>query len=118
MTTPMSRTASRRTVKLSTPLTVSMSACSQEFFLIYTGNPKTRDELKENIRREITRIPAVMLTLVADNFNVCFVAVLQQRRAWIDTDLSNLYSNLSGVVWTRPIMIFTRRLYGKRVVPL
>ncbi|KAK7096852.1 hypothetical protein V1264_003899 [Littorina saxatilis] len=51
---------------------------------VYTGNPRTSEELKESIRREIRRIPAEMLTRVVDNFNVRLAAVIQQRGAWIE----------------------------------
>lgn len=51
---------------------------------VYAGNPRTSEELKDSIRREIRRIPAEMLTRVVDNFNVRLAAVLQQRGAWIE----------------------------------
>ena len=42
---------------------------------VYTGNPRSSEELKESIRQEI-RIPAEMLTRVVENFNVCLAAVI------------------------------------------
>ena len=37
---------------------------------VYKDNPQTIERLKENIKREIKRIPADTLELVFDNFNV------------------------------------------------
>ena len=51
---------------------------------VYTGNPRTSEELKESIRTEIRKIPPEMLTRVVDNFDVCLAAVIQQRGAWIE----------------------------------
>ena len=50
---------------------------------VYQDNPDTIGSLKQNIRREIRRIPRDMLERVMDNFNVRMAAVIQQRGAWI-----------------------------------
>ena len=51
---------------------------------VYQDNPPTIERLKENIKREIRRIPGEMLERVIDNFNVRVAAVIQQRGAWIE----------------------------------
>ena len=51
---------------------------------IYGNNPQTLAALKDNIRREIRRIPADMIGRVMGNFNVRVAAVLQRRGAWIE----------------------------------
>ena len=51
---------------------------------VYQDNPPTIERLKENIKREIRRIPRDMMERVIDNFNVRVAAVIQQRGAWIE----------------------------------
>ena len=52
---------------------------------VYQDNPNTIiDRLKENIRREIRRIPNDMLDRVMNNFNVRVAGVIQQRGARIE----------------------------------
>ena len=51
---------------------------------VYQDNPPTIERLKENIKREIRRIPRYMLERVIENFNVRVAAVIQQRGAWIE----------------------------------
>ena len=51
---------------------------------VYHNNPQTIDALKENIRREIRKIPREMLDRVINNFNVRVAAVIQRRGAWIE----------------------------------
>ena len=51
---------------------------------VYQDNPDTIERLKENIRREIRRIPRDMLERVMNNFNVRVAAVIRQRGAWIE----------------------------------
>ena len=50
---------------------------------IYDNNPQTLADLKDNIRREIRRIPADMIGGVIDNFNVQAAVVIHQGCAWI-----------------------------------
>jgi hypothetical protein len=51
---------------------------------VYEDNPDTIDRLKENIRREIRRIPNDMLERVVNNFNVRVAHVIQRRGAWVE----------------------------------
>ena len=51
---------------------------------VYDNNLQTIDALKENIRREIRRIPREMLDRVINNFNVRVATVIQTRGAWIE----------------------------------
>ena len=51
---------------------------------VYSNNPQTIEALKENIRREIRRIPREMLDRVITNFNVRVGAVIQRRGSWIE----------------------------------
>ena len=51
---------------------------------VYQDNAPTIERLKENIKREIRRIPRDMLERVIDNFNVRVAAVIQQRGAWVE----------------------------------
>ena len=51
---------------------------------VYEDNPDTIERLKENIKREIRRIPNDVLDRAMDNFNVRVANVIQQRGAWIE----------------------------------
>ena len=48
---------------------------------VYENNPQTTEVLKDNIRREVRRIPQEMFNRVVDNFNVRVAAVIQRRGA-------------------------------------
>ena len=48
---------------------------------VYQDNPVTIERLKQNIRREIRRIPRDMLE---NNFNVTVAAMIQQRGGGLD----------------------------------
>lgn len=50
----------------------------------YEDNPDTIDWLKENIKREIRRIPSDILERVINNFSARVANVIQQRSAWIE----------------------------------
>ena len=50
----------------------------------HAGNPRINEDLKESMKREIRRIPAHMLTIVVESFNVCIAAVIQQCGVWIE----------------------------------
>ena len=51
---------------------------------VHHNNLQIIDVLKENIHREIRRIPREMLDRVINNFNVCVATVIQRRGAWIE----------------------------------
>ena len=50
---------------------------------IYHKNPQTIDILKENIRREIRKIPREIIDRVINNFNVRVTTVILRQGAWI-----------------------------------
>ena len=51
---------------------------------MYEDNPDTIERLKQNIKREIRRIPNDVLDRIMYIFNVRVVNVIQQRGAWIE----------------------------------
>ena len=51
---------------------------------IYHKNPQAIDTLKENIRREIRKIPRGIIDKVINNFNVRVTTVIQRHVAWIE----------------------------------
>ena len=51
---------------------------------IYNNNPQTLAALKDNIRREIKRIPAEIIGPVIKNFNVRVAAIIRQRGTCIE----------------------------------
>lgn len=86
---PGDRLISRRTDFPWPPYSPDLNPC--DYFLwgylkerIYDNNPQILADLKDNIRREIRRIPADMIGRVIDNFNVRVAAVIRQGGAWIE----------------------------------
>ena len=80
----------------STPQTTSSGITWRR---VYQDNPDTIERLsKENIRREIKRIPRDMLERVVNNFNLRVAAVIQQRGAWIEHVIN--YEKKWGKKWT------------------
>ena len=67
---------------------------------VHHNNLQIIDVLKENIHREIRRIPREMLDRVINNFNVCVANVIQRRGAWIEYVINH---------WTTPRNCIVRK---------
>ena len=64
------------------------------FIRIYNNNPKTQANLKDNIKREIRKIPVDVIERVIDNFNARIGTVIRRQGAWIEhTVLSTIIRN-------------------------
>ena len=99
---PGDRLISRSTYFPWPPYTHDLNPC--DYFLqgylkerIYDNNPQILVDLKDNIRREIRRVPADMIGRVIDNFNVRVAAVIRQGGPWIE-HIINYYGQATDKV--------------------